>query len=153
MHRNCVALCLLVLTSPVMARSRRAVPPSDPNPATTPASSKLRRHSKIYIEHMGGFETTLFAAIDKEVVPLVIVDKPGEAEFDIKETGAERVTWAHMIFASQPTVTQQPEIVVTRIRSGEVVLACPLPTLNSTRDRERAADDCAKRLKRSVLEK
>jgi len=149
MHRNCVALCLLVLTSPVMARSRSAVAPSDP----TPASSKLRRHSKIYIEHMGGFETTLFAAIDKEVVPLVIVEKPGEAEFDIKETGADRVTWAHMIFASQPTVTQQPEIVVTRIRSGEVVLACPLPTLNSARDRERAADDCAKRLKRSVLEK
>src|SRR5579884_2416487 len=150
MHRNCVALCLLLLTSPVMARSRSAVAPTAPNPAT---SGKIRRHSKVYIARMGGFEATLFAAIDKEVVPLVIVDKPGEAEFDIKETGAERVTWAHMIFASQPTVTQQPEIVVTRIRSGEVVLACPLPTLNSARDRERAADDCAKRLKRSVLEK
>lgn len=150
MHRNCVALCLLVLTSPVVARSRSAVPPTDPTPTS---SRKLRRHSKVYIERMGGFETTLFAAIDKEIVPLVIVQKPGEAEFDIKETGAERVTWAHMIFASQPTVTQQPEIVVTSLHSGEVVLACPLPTLNSPRDRERAADDCAKRLKRTVLEK
>lgn len=150
MHRNCVALCLLVLTSPVMARSRSAVPPTDPTPTS---SSKLRRHSKVYIERMGGFETTLFAAIDREIVPLVIVQKPTEAEFDIKETGAERVTWAHMIFASQPTVTQQPEIVVTNLHSGDVVLACPLPTLNSQRDRERAADDCAKRLKRTVLEK
>ena len=150
MHRNCVALCLLVLTSPVVARSRSAVLPTDPTPTS---SRKLRRHSKVYIERMGGFETTLFAAIDKEIVPLVIVQKPGEAEFDIKETGAERVTWAHMIFASQPTVTQQPEIVVTSLHSGEVVLACPLLTLNSPRDRERAADDCAKRLKRTVLEK
>lgn len=150
MHRNCVALCLLVLTTPVMARSRSAVPPTDPTPTS---SSKLRRHSKVYIERMGGFETTLFAAIDREIVPLVIVQKPTEAEFDIKETGAERVTWAHMIFASQPTVTQQPEIVVTNLHSGDVVLACPLPTLNSQRDRERAADDCAKRLKRTVLEK
>ena len=149
MHRNCVALCLLVLTSPVMARSRSAVP-TGPTPAN---SSKLRRHSKVYIERMGGFETTLFAAIDKEIVPLVIVEKPQDAEFDIKETGAERVTWAHMIFASQPTLTQEPEFVVTSLRSGEVVLACPLPPLNSTRDRERAADDCAKRLKRTVLQK
>ncbi|HZU44453.1 MAG TPA: hypothetical protein VE994_17390 [Terriglobales bacterium] len=150
MHRNCVALCLLLLTSPVMARSRSAVAPTAPNPAT---SGKLRRHSKVYIARMGGFETTLFAAIDKEVVPLVIVQKPEDAEFDIKETGTERVTWAHMIFASQPTVTSQPEIVVTSVYSGEVVLACPVPPLNSQRDRDRAADDCAKRLKRTVLQK
>ena len=150
MHRNCVALCLLVLTCPVMARSRSRITPTDPTPMN---SSKLRRHSKVYIARMGGFETTLFAAIDKEIVPLVIVQKPEDAEFDIKETGAERVTWAHMIFASQPTVTHQPEIVVTSVHSGEVVMECPLPSINSARDRERAADDCAKRLKHTVLQK
>jgi len=150
MHRNCVVLCLLLLASPATARSRGNSTPSSPTP---PVGNRIRRHSKVYIARMGGFETTLFAAIDKEVVPLVIVQKPEEAEFAIKETGAERVTWARMIFASQPIVTHDPEILVTSMRSGEVVLSCPVSSLNSAHDRERAADDCAKRLKRTVLQK
>jgi hypothetical protein len=150
MHRNCVALCLLVLSCcfPAVSRTRGTPSQSAPDP-----SGRIRRHSKVYIAPMGGFETTLFAALDKQVVPLVIVEQPGQAEFEVKETGAEKVTWARIIFASQPVVSEQPEILVTSLRTGQAVLACPLSSFNSVHARQSAAEDCAKRLKRKVLEK
>jgi hypothetical protein len=150
MHRNCVALCLSLLSccAPALSRTR-----GNPSPIAPDPSGRIRRHSKVYIAPMGGFETVLFAALDKQIVPLVIVEKPDQAEFEVKETGAERVTWARLIFASQPVVAQQPEIFVTSLRTGQAVLACPLSSLNSVHARQNAAEDCAKRLKRKVLEK
>ncbi len=150
MRRDCVVLGLLLFASAlsVPARSRGPVSPVNPGP-----SGRIRRHSKVYIAPMGGFEITFFAALDKQVVPLVIVETPNQAEFEIKETGQERVTWARMIFASQPLVRQQPEIVVTSLRSGQVVLACPVVPMNSPRIRDAIAQDCAKRLKGKLLEK
>lgn len=149
MRRNCVVLSLFLLASlSAPARSRGPVHPYAPDPG-----GRIRRHSKVYIAPMGGFEVTLFAALDKQVVPLVIVETPGQAEFEIKETGREQVTWSRLIFASQPLVRQQPEIVVTSLRHGDVVLSCPVVPMNSPRVRDAVAQDCAKRLKRKVLEK
>ncbi len=150
MRRNCVALSMFVLASALVlpARSRGPVAPPSPDPG-----GRIRRHSKVFIAPMGGFEVTLFAALDKQIVPLVIVQNPKQAEFEIKETGEDHVTWARMIFASQPLVQQQPEIVVTSLRTGDVVLSCPLVPMNSPRLRDALAQDCAKRLKRKVLEK
>jgi hypothetical protein len=150
MHRNCVALCLWILAGFTSALGR-------PQPSAASSSStqvgRIHRHSKVYIAPMGGFETTFFAALDKEIVPLVIVQKPQEAEFEIRETGEKRVTWARMIFASQPLITNQPEIVVTSLRSGEAVLVCPVQSISSAPARQRTAENCAKLLKHKVLEK
>jgi len=150
MHRNCVALCLLLLVGSTSALGR-------PQPPAASSSStqvgRIHRHSKVYIAPMGGFESTLFAALDKQIVPLVIVQKPQNADFEIRETGEKRVTWARMIFASQPLITNQPEIVVTSLRTGEAVLVCPVQSISSARAKERTAEDCAKLLKRKVLEK
>ena len=152
MHRNCVALCLLLFAG---FTEVAAQPRPSPVPAVAAANrvSRIRRHSKVYIAPMGGFETTLFAALDKQVVPLVIVEDPQQAEFQIKETGEKRVTWARMIFASQPLITNQPEIVVSSLRTGEAVLVCPLQSVTTTQAKQRTAEDCAKLLKRKVLEK
>ena len=149
MHRNCVALCLVLLSGFTSALGR-------PQPTAASSSTtlgRIHRHSKVYIAPMGGFETTLFAALDKQIVPLVIVQKQQDAEFEIRETGEKRVTWARMIFASQPLITNQPEIVVTSLRSGEAVLVCPVQSISSAPARQRTAENCAKLLKRKVLEK
>ncbi len=150
MRRNCVVLSLFLLAGTLVApaRSRGPVTPANPDPG-----GRIRRHSKVYIAPMGGFEITLFAALDKQVVPLVIVETPDQAQFEIKETGQEQVTWSRLIFASQPLVRQQPEIVVTSLRTGDVVLSCPVVPMNSPRVRDAIAQDCAKRLKHKVLEK
>ena len=150
MHRNCVALCLLLSAGFTSALGR---PQPTAASSSTTQLGRIHRHSKVYIAPMGGFETTLFAALDKQIVPLVIVQKQQDAEFEIRETGEKRVTWARMIFASQPLITNQPEIVVTSLRSGEAVLVCPVHSINSTQARQRTAEDCAKLLKRKVLEK
>ena len=152
MHRNCVALCLLLFAG---FTEVAAQPRSTPAPALSGAQSsgRIRRHSKVYIAPMGGFETTLFAALDKQIVPLVIVEDPQQAEFQIRETGQKRVTWVRMIFASEPLITSQPEIVVTSLRTGEEILVCPVQSITTTRAKQRTAEDCAKLLKRKVLEK
>ncbi len=150
MRRDCVALGLFLFASTLVVAARTRSPISPPH---SDPGGRIRRHSRVFIAPMGGFEVALFAALDKQVVPLVIVETPAQAEFEIKEVGQEQVTWSRLIFASQPLVRQQPEIVITSLRTGNVVLSCPLVPMNSPRVRDAIAQDCAKRLKRKVLEK
>src|SRR5262245_16030846 len=64
-------------------------------PAVAASEPALPAGSKVYIAPMDGFETYLIAALDKKKVPLVVVTKKEEAEFEISgNSDAQKAGWA-----------------------------------------------------------
>jgi hypothetical protein len=70
-------------------------PPQTPEFTSLSSTQTLRKHmihrrSRVYIEPMGGFESTLAAAFDNKQVPLVIVTDKSQAEYLITGTTEEK---------------------------------------------------------------
>ena len=62
---------------------------------------KIPAGAKVYIEPMEGFETYLAAALEKKKVPLVVVSKREEADYEIKGVAEkQKAGWAKTIFGS-----------------------------------------------------
>ena len=63
--------------------------------------NKIPAGAKVYIEPMEGFETYLAAALEKKKVPLVVVSKREEADYEIKGVAEkQKAGWAKTIFGS-----------------------------------------------------
>ena len=85
--------------------------------------NKIPAGSKVYIEKMEGFETYMVAALDKKKVPLVVVSKREDADFEIKGVAEkQKAGWAKTIFGSgMPSASASIQIV--NLKSGVVAFA------------------------------
>lgn len=69
--------------------------------AAVAQDNKIPAGAKVYIEPMEGFETYLAAALEKKKVPLVVVSKREEADYEIKGVAEkQKAGWAKTIFGS-----------------------------------------------------
>ena len=91
--------------------------------ATIAQDSKIPAGAKVYIEKMEGFETYLAAALDKKKVPLVVVSKREDADFEIKGVAEkQKAGWAKTIFGSG-LPSASASIQVVNLKSGVVAFA------------------------------
>lgn len=91
--------------------------------ATRAQDNKIPAGAKVYIEKMEGFETYLAAALDKKKVPLVVVSKREEADFEIKGVAEkQKAGWAKTIFGSG-LPSASASIQVVNVKSGVVAFA------------------------------
>lgn len=85
--------------------------------------NKIPAGAKVYIEAMDGFETYLAAALDKKKVPLVVVSKREEADYEIKGVAEkQKAGWAKTIFGSG-LPSASASIQVINVKTGVVAFA------------------------------
>ncbi|HEX4948319.1 MAG TPA: hypothetical protein VFZ34_16715 [Blastocatellia bacterium] len=85
--------------------------------------NKIPAGAIVFIEPMEGFETYLAAALEKKKVPLVVVSKREEADFEIKGVAEkQKAGWAKTIFGSGlPSASASIQII--NVKSGVVAFA------------------------------
>ncbi len=110
--------------------------------------------AKVFIAPMGGFETYFKAALDQKHVPVTVVEKREDAEFEI--TGAaesQKASTAKKVIMLNWHSKEEASIKVTNIKSGVVVFAYSVHKASSAHGKQSSAEACAKHLKEKVATK
>lgn len=128
MLKTC-ALCLALTAGAAFAQTNQTAPVSPAPvgatpPATTPVvAAKLTAGSRIFIEPMEGFETSLAAAFIKKKTPVSVVDDKANADFIITGSNAYHPAgWAKTLFVS-PNAHASASISVKDAKTGIMVYA------------------------------
>ena len=108
----CLLTCtvaLVALAQPVAANEQAAA--ADQKPAGS--ETIIPSGSKVYVAPMEGFETYLIAALAKKKVPLMVVTKREDADFEIIGNNEnQKAGWAKIIFGSGlPAVAASIQVV------------------------------------------
>lgn len=112
-----------------------------------PQKRSLSAGSKVFIEPMGGFEKYLREALDKKKVPLVVVDKKEDADFDITgHSDSQKASTAKKIIMRSWHSSENASIQVADVKSGDVVYAYSYHNNDSAHGKKSSAESCAKHL-------
>lgn len=108
--------------------------------------------SKVFIAPIsGGFEADLKKAFDTKKVPLVIVEKREEADFEITGTAeSKKASTAKKLFGGEWRSDESASISVTNLKTGVVVYAYSVHKHNAEFGRTSTAEACAKHLRAKV---
>jgi hypothetical protein len=115
------------------------------------AKTPIPAGSKVFIEPMGGFETYLRDAFGTKKVPLAIVDKKEDAEYDISgHAESQKASTAKKIIMGSWHSREEASIQITNLKSGDVVYAYSYHTSDSAHGKKSSAESCAKHLKSQI---
>ncbi len=157
----------LFVTIYAIAVSGQTTPPDTVKPstaATVPvvnkmapselSKEKIPQGSKVYIGAINGYESFLTAALVKKDVPVVVVNSPDKADYQI--TGVSETVqagWAKMLFLGSQQSNEQASIVMTNLKTGVVVWGYNVNKSNSYKGKQSSSESCAKHLKNRMEEK
>lgn len=127
--------------------------PANTNPVVDKAASELSKEkispgSKVYIAAINGYESFLTAALVKKDVPVIVVNSPEKADYEI--TGVSETVqagWAKMLFMGSQQSNEQASIVMTNVKTGVVVWGYNVNKSNSYKGKQSSSESCAKHLK------
>jgi hypothetical protein len=114
---------------------------------------KIPAGSKVFVAPMGGFETPLKKAMADKKVPLEIVEKREQAEYEI--TGAsesKKASTAKKIIMGSWHSDEDASIKVANLKTGEIVYAYAVHKQDSAHGQRSTAEACAKHLKDEAVE-
>lgn len=138
MRRWWFALLVLALSASVFGKEEKAL-------------KKIPANSKVFLADMGGFEADLKEAMNKKKVPLQIVDKREDAEYEITGTSeTEKAGKAKKVIRWDWRSNEQASITVKEVKSGEIVYAYSVNKQSSAHGKRSTAEACAKHLKEQV---
>lgn len=110
------------------------------------AAEKIPAGSKIFIEPMDGFSTSLAAAIMKKDVPVQIVDAKEKAQYVLDGTAStEKAGWAKTIFVSPKGSAHAA--VQLKTTDGTLVWAYSVDKSNAYKGEQSTAEAIAKHMK------
>jgi hypothetical protein len=119
--------------------------------ADTPAS-KISSGAKVYVAAISdGFDTYLKAAIEKKKVPLQVVEKREDADYEITGTSeTHKAGTAKILITGSWHSNEEASIRMSDLKSGEVVWAYSANKQNSAHGKQSTAEACAKHLKGAI---
>ena len=115
------------------------------------SKEKIPSASKVYIGTINGYENFLTAAMIKKNVPIVVVNSPDKADYQI--TGVSETVqagWAKMLFLGSQQSNEQASIVMTNVKTGVVVWGYNVNKSNSYKGKQSSSEACAKHLKNRI---
>jgi hypothetical protein len=164
--------CLLLLLSAFAAGTFAQTTPSSTTPAASEQSAskpdkpadlidkappaelskeKIPAGSKVYIAPLQGYESFLVAAIIKKGTPLVVVNNPEVADYEITGVSeSHQAGWAKMLFLGSQQSNEQASIVMTNMKSGVAVWGYNVNKTNSYKGKQSSSEACAKHLKARI---
>src|SRR5260370_10957803 len=108
----------------------------------------IQQGAKVFIAPMSGFETYIKAAIQKKNLPLAIVEKRDQADFEISGSAdSQKASTAKKVIMLDWHSTEQASVRVTDLKSSEVVFAYSVHKASSAHGKQSSAEACAKHLK------
>jgi hypothetical protein len=127
-------------------------------PANTPAANhaptsdaKIPSGAKIYVAPMNGFENYVVAGIMKKKVPVQLVGDRSKADYEIRGASeTEHAGWAKMFFLGSDNSNDQASIVVTDLKSNNVVFGYSVNKHSSVRGKQSTGEAIGKHLKEAV---
>ena len=164
--------CLLLLLSAFAAGTFAQTTPSPTTPAPSEQSApkpgkpadlidkappaelskeKIPAGSKVYIAPLEGYESFLTAAIIKKGTPIVVVNNPEMANYEITGVSeSHQAGWAKMLFLGSQQSNEQASIVMTNIKTGVAVWGYNVNKTNSYKGKQSSSEACAKHLKARI---
>lgn len=116
------------------------------------ASLVIPKDAKVFVASMpNGFDEFMKKAIASKKVPITLVDKKDDAEFEL--TGyseSQKASTAKKLIMGSWHSRESASIKVTNLKSGVVAFAYSYNTDNSTHGKKSSAESCAKHLKEKV---
>ena len=107
--------------------------------------------AKVYIAPMAGFEVDLKVALAKKGTPVTVVEKRGEAEYEVTGTAKSTKSSAgKAMLTGQWRSDEEASIQITEIKSGTVVFALSTNKPNSAHGKRSSAEDLAKQLREKM---
>ena len=106
--------------------------------------------SKVYIAEMDGLRGYLATELQKKDVPLVIVAKKEDADFEIDGTSSEKKAGAAKILFGSGLPEVDAAVTVTNIKTGVVVLASATHKGDAWRGKKSAAAHIANEIRERV---
>jgi hypothetical protein len=115
-------------------------------------SGKITAGAKVYVAAIpDGFDTYLKAAIDKKKVPLQVVEKREDANYEITGTSeTHKAGTAKILITGSWHSNEEASIRMSDLKSGEVVWAYSANKQNSAHGKRSTAEACAKHLKEAI---
>jgi hypothetical protein len=121
------------------------------SPRVAAQETTIPAGSKVFIAPMGGFETNLRAALEAKKVPLTVVDKRDEAEYEINGSSeSQKASTAKKVILGSWHSGEEASISVANLKTGTVVYAYSYHNDNSAHGKKTSAESCAKHLKEKV---
>ncbi len=139
---------------PATAQSQPSPAAQDkaPAPKAEETSLVIPKNAKVYVASMpDGFDQFMKAAITQKKVPVTLVDKRDDAEFEL--TGyseSQKASTAKKLIMGSWHSRESASIKVANIKSGVVAFAYSYNTDNSAHGKKSSAESCAKHLKEKV---
>lgn len=133
------------------SQSGNAAPVVDKAPPAELSKEKIPTGSKVYIAPLNGYESFLVAAFVKKETPLVVVNSPEKADYQI--TGVSETVqagWAKMLFLGSQQSNEQASIVMTNLKTGVAVWGYNVNKSNSYKGKQSSSEACAKHLKARI---
>jgi hypothetical protein len=140
-------------TSTAIAEQSSAKPDKllDKAPPAELSKEKIPPGSKVYITPLNGFESFLVAAIIKKETPIVVVNSPEKADYQISGVSESvQAGWAKMLFLGSQQSNEQASIVMTNLKTGVVVWGYNVNKTNSYKGKQSSSEACAKHLKARI---
>jgi hypothetical protein len=110
--------------------------------------------AKVFVAPMGGFETYLKSALQAKKVPLEVVEKREDAEFEISGTAeSQKASTAKKVIMLDWHSKEEASIKVANLKTGEVVFAYSVVKSSSAHGKRSSAEACAKHLKEAIAAK
>ena len=123
----------------------------DKAPPAELSKEKIPAGSKIYITPLNGYESFLTAAIIKKGTPVVVVNNPELADYQISGVSESvQAGWAKMLFLGSQQSNEQASIVMTNLNTGVVVWGYNVNKANSYKGKQSSSEACAKHLKARI---
>lgn len=140
----------------VYSEPARPQQPQDQNPQQTQAApqaqAKIPAGSKVFVAPMGGFETPLKKAMAGKKVPLEIVEKREQAEYEITGTSeSKKASTAKKVILGSWHSDEEASIKVASVKTGEIVYAYAVHKQDSAHGQRSTAEACAKHLKDEAI--
>ncbi|HEU5400606.1 MAG TPA: hypothetical protein VFU86_04565 [Terriglobales bacterium] len=134
------------------AQPAAAAQPKAPAADASEASLVIPKDAKVFVASMpDGFDDIMKKAIASKKVPITLVDKREDAEFEL--TGyseSQKAGTAKKLIMGSWHSRESASIKVANLKSGVVAFAYSYNTDNSTHGKRSSAESCAKHLKEKV---
>jgi len=127
----------------------KAAPAANRTPAT---GAKIPSGSRIYVAPMDGFENYVVAGIMKKKVPVQLVGDRSKADYEIRGASeTERAGWAKMFFLGSDHSNDQASVVITDLKTNDVVFAYSVNKHSSVRGKQSTGEAIGKLLNESIV--
>jgi hypothetical protein len=123
----------------------------DKEPPAELSKEKIPAGAKIYIAPLNGYESFLIAAFIKKGTPVIVVNNPEIADYEITGvTESHQAGWAKMLFLGSQQSNEQASIVMTNRKTSVAVWGYNVNKSNSYKGKQSSSEACAKHLKARI---